>query len=259
MTETLVAIWNSCNPDHEATITDTDPWDNMSAAEKYAELKVAIETAANEFTVRFQGSTATPRWIFVGTEYALGNKQVPASEMLDTLTKIRGLSGENSNPLIVPGTGMMENPDTTKSSVYNYTVAFHAGQKVAEVAKKGNVSEPVTEGSTFKKGNGKATFDISGNTFGVQICQDATGTVPFPSDVDVQIVTGRGVGIRASTGGLAGLGISEQASKYIIVGDTYKPDIKFCGQARTINDIQVNPYGGANLGNSSIGYYKIDI
>lgn len=256
MAETLVAIWNAGNPDHTQPIQDSDTWDNRTPAEKYAELKLAVETAAAEFTASFHGSTATPKWIFVGAEYALGNTRATAADFQAMMLQIRGLSGENNNPLLVPGTGMMAHPNAEKTLAYNYSGAFHAGQKMAELGKKGDVSEPVGDDYTFQAGTGKATFDISGTTFGIQICQDATGTVPFPRNVDVQIVMGRGVGLRTTSGGP---GIQEQASKYIIVADTYKQDVKFCGQARTVNDIKVKPYGGENLANSSIGYYKIDI
>lgn len=251
---TFIAYWD-CTISGGWNMHGYSGWNNKGFKARLAALRLAVQAAAAEaVNVNLHGNT----WIFTGPEYAFGNASTngggpakPAIHVNTTLeTQLRNTLAALTNVygtlLLVPGTIPVWEGQRGARTARNTCYGYYGGAQVWRVDKLRDVGEVSLEESrnrylVFRSGAGYASVAVNGNTYGTEICADATHGGTLPNQVERHIVVGQGVGQPA---------IANKSTEFLIVAaaGTYG-----------VYDDHLNAvasYGNEAVGDVTLYYYQ---
>jgi hypothetical protein len=205
----LVAFWNA---------TKASNWSDKTFQKRLQSLKIATFTASVEAHQKSVPEGAgTVGIIFVAPEYTFanadaGNKKpaehVSVNDEGIYVATLRSISQTRTNMFLMPGTIAVK---TLADAARNTCHAYHNDNAVLNFSKCQPVGEVANDdGLTFQPGVGYGSVVADNESFGAEICKDATGDGTLPNNVRYHLVTGQGVGHDA---------IFNRATGYQIVAD----------------------------------------
>lgn len=183
-------------------------WNNKSLKARIIALRLAVQTAAAEALAQgLRGNT----WIFAAPEYAFANAEaglnkpavhVSTAQELELRNALAGLTNVYGTLLIAAGSVPVWEGQRGARVARNTCYGYYGGAQVWRVDKRRGVGEVTQDEErnrhlVFRPGTGFASVNVAGNTYGVEICADATGGGTLPGNVQRHIVVGQGVGFAA--------------------------------------------------------------
>jgi hypothetical protein len=237
MPQMVVAFWNCTKSEH---------WSETSFQKRITSLYAATFTAQMEVDSKMGKQARVSTWIFTAPEYTFAQDQVSLTSKTQVKAALSQITSEYGSLLLIPGTIAVKDGG---NYAQNLCYVYRNGAKICSFGKKNGVGE-VSEGSglTFSGGQGYGTFTLDAVEYGVQICKDATTSgVVLPSDIDVHVVVGQGVGFTA---------IPKKAKRYLIVADSLGNHAVYNYAA---GSEQIKPYKKETSLGEDIYYFLINL
>lgn len=214
----FIAIWNCVGARN---------WSGKGFPARVNSMRLAVAAAVVEAGAVAAGTT----WLFTAPEYAFGNAEaglrkaaVQVSTALETklINTMTQLTTTHPAMILAPGTIPVWEGQRGVRTARNTSYGFYNGAQVWRVDKRQGVGE-VTQSEElnrllrFRPGLGHVTAVVATNTYGVEICKDATAGGTLPGTVERHLILGQGVSHYVP--GFAHLSIANKATQLQIVAE----------------------------------------